>query len=415
MDAVILSNALDTNGQNARYARASERWGTDDGVLKALAIGHYDPAGVVGRFQIAAEKFGDLRIRSVHRATHIYQQMPADILWTRRNEREIRQLAAEADVIHLNNSTAAFRRLRLRRDKPVLLHHHGSLFRNNPAYLLQEARNFGALQAVSTVDLMRPVPDQLHWLPTAYDVDALVEMGDQNRREPDGKVRVVQCPTDGAHGPYKSTDALSAAIAQLQAEDVPVELLVVRDKPWAEAMALKATADIYFDQVILGYGCNAIEAWGMGIPVIAGADAWTLAKMREVYGTEQLPFYEASVDTITDAIRDLATSKAKRTKYAKLGMAHARKFHDELPALTRLAELYRRSFDEAYDGPVNIKMDPVTFRPLAPDRIPQFRVGGTLVSWNGGTFTTDNPAVVAKIRRMAMKHPGRYAVEEVVA
>ena len=132
MEAVIVSHALDTNGQNARYARASEKWGTAPGVLKALAIGHYDPAGVIGRYAALAEKTGFLRIRSVHRATHIYQQMPADIIWTWRNYREIRQLAWEADIIHLNNSTMAYRRLHVRHGTPTLLHHHGSLFRRDP-------------------------------------------------------------------------------------------------------------------------------------------------------------------------------------------------------------------------------------------------------------------------------------------
>lgn len=407
MNAVILSNALDTNGQNARYARASEKWGTDAGVLKALAIGHYDPAGVVGRFQAAADKFGELKIRSVHRAQHIYQQMPADIIWTRRNSPEIRRLAEAADVIHLNNSTVAYRRLRLRRDKPVLLHHHGSLFRDNPNYLLQEARNYGALQAVSTVDLMRPAPEYLHWLPSAYDIDALVELGDAHRREPDDRIRVVQCPTDGVNGRYKSTAALEAAVAQLQAEGLPLELVVVRGKPWAEAMELKASADIYFDQVILGYGCNAIEAWGMGIPVIAGADEWTLAKMREVFGSTTLPFYTATVDTIADAIRDLAGSKAKRTTWAKRGMAHVRTFHDERPALTRLAELYRRSYDEPYDGPVNQTTEPVTFRA----DVPQVRIG-KWITFVDGQYTTDNLHVIAKLRRIAQKNPS-YGIEVV--
>lgn len=415
MEALIVSNALDTNGQNARYARASQKWGTADGVVKALAIGTYDPAGVVGRFKIAAEKRDELRIRSVHRAQHIYQAMPADIVWSRRNEREIRELAHSADIIHLNNSTAAMRRLRLRRDKPLLLHHHGSLFRNNPAYLLQEAHNYGALQAVSTVDLMRVAPDALHWLPTAYDVDMLVAMGEANRREEDGRIRVVQCPTDGPHSPYKSTPLLEAAIGKLQAEGLPVDLIVVRDKPWAEAMVLKAQADIYFDQVILGYGCNAVEAWGMGIPVVAGADSWTLAKMREVYGSATLPFYTASIDTIADAIRDLAGSKTKRTTWAKRGMAHVRKFHDELPALTRLAELYARAGDEPYDGSARVEMAPVTFRALKPERMPAVRIGGTQVIYVDGTYTTDNPFVAAKIRKLSVQHPSRYAVEEVFA
>jgi hypothetical protein len=406
MDALILSNALDTNGQNQRYSKASEHWGTDRDVLKALAVGHYDPAGVIGRFQIAAEKYGSLRIRSVHRADHIYQQMPPDIRWTRNNEREIRQLAEEADLIHLNNSTVAARRLRIRRNKPMVLHHHGSLFRNDPKYGLGEGRNYQALQLVSTVDLMRYAPEHLHWAPTAYDIDWLQEFARQHRRVPDGKLRIVQCPTDGKDGPYKSTAALEASVQRAVAEGANLELMIVRDKPWLEALSIKATADIYFDQVKLGYGCNAVEAWGMGIPVIAGADAWTLGKMRQMYG--ELPFYEASESTITDALLALA-DEATHTRYSDKGLAHVRKYHDEKPALLQLATYYNRAINEPTDSfSQNLVIPPTTFRA----EVPQVRVAGRFVTFTNGQLQTDNPHVAAGLRRLALRHP-RYGIEEI--
>lgn len=332
MDALILSAALDTNGQNARYVRAAQKWGTDPDALKAMALGNADPAGVVGRFQIAAEKLGGLSIRSAHKA-EAYFEFPHDIIWDRRTDVEVRRLAREADVIHLNNSHRAYRQLHLR--QPALLHHHGTLFRNKPASLLSVAKRFGFVQAVSTIDLLQWAPDELTWLPTAYDVAELAALGATHRREPDGRIRVVSAPTNRM---WKSTDALQAAVRSLQAEGLPIDMVLVEGTTWAECMKTKATADIYFDQVILGYGCNAIEAWGMGIPVIAGADAWTLARMRQEYGT--LPFYEATVETIADAIRSLANSADMRAEYAGLGLAHVLRFHDERPALTRLAELY---------------------------------------------------------------------------
>jgi hypothetical protein len=407
VDSLILSNALDTNGQNARYARASEKWGTDEGVLKALAVGHYDPASVVGRYQVAAEKFGNLRIRSVHRSQHIYQQMPADIIWTHHNTNQIRELAEEADILHLNNSTVAARRLRLAR-KPTVLHHHGSLFRNDPKHQMQEARNFGAVQLVSTVDLMWIAPEILHWAPTAYDIDWLQEFGKAHRREPDSKVRIVQAPTDGKNGPYKSTAALEASVQRAVAEGADIELLVIRDKPWAECLAIKATADIYFDQVKLGYGCNAVEAWGMGIPVIAGADDWTIRKMGEVYGSKDLPFYRATEDTIYEAITTLAESKTLRDRYGKRGLAHVRKFHDERPAITRLAELYSMALAAPVMDRV-LDMEPVTFRAKAP----QVRAAGRFITFTNGTYTTDNPHIATALRMAAIRHSS-YGIEEVV-
>lgn len=411
MRSVILSYALDTNGQNYRYMKASQKWGHDPDVLKALAIGDYDPAAVVARFQDAARDSDELVIRSVHRSAHIYQSMPSDIMWEHRTESLVRNLARGADIWHLNNSWRPLQRLKIGYDKPILLHHHGSLLRQQYKDLLNWAYRHNAVQAVSTVDLMRYSPE-LHWLPTAYDVDWLQEFGREHRGAPRRATRVVSAPTNRT---YKSTDALEVAVAQLQRDGLDVELVIIEGMPWLDAMQIKATADIYFDQVAYdigdkhypgGYGCNAIEAWGMGIPVIAGADEWTSQKMREVYGSQHLPFYEATPATIGAAIADLATHKRKRTTYAKRGYDHIRRFHDEKPALVRLAELYRMAIDRYRPGQV-IPIEPVTFA----GTVPQILIGGKRITFSVGPYTTDSEPMIRQIRMLALRKP-HYGIRE---
>jgi hypothetical protein len=406
MNALILSAALDTNGQNARFARASERWGTDEGVVKALAVGRYDPASVVGRFQAAAAKTAELRIRSAHMATHLYQQMPADIVWDRTTMTQVYRLAEDADVIHLNNSTRAMAKIRMPIGrKPLVLHHHGSLLRDNPYPQLDSGRLWRAVQVVSTVDLLL-FSEDLAWLPTAYDVDWLSAFGRERGRAPDGRLRIVTCPTNRG---IKSTDALEAAVAEVR-QDIDVELVIVENRSWADAMAIKATADIYFDQVKLGYGCNAIEAWGMGIPVIAGAGPKILDRMRSEWKTKTLPFYTATEDTIADAIRALADPKT-RTTYAQRGMRHVRKYHDELPALIRLAGFYHRAMYEPAEERGRFALPrqlPVTFRSTEP----QIIIGNRRCTFVNEEFTTDNPHLIRRLRKMALAHP-RYRLEEV--
>ena len=112
-------------------------------------------------------------------------------------------------------------------------------------------------------------------------------------------VRIAHAPTNRA---IKSTDALIAVVEAFRAEGLPVELDLIEQVTLGECLARKAAADIYFDQVILGYGCNAIEAWGMGIPVIAGADPWTLERMRREFDG-RLPFLVATEETIADVLR----------------------------------------------------------------------------------------------------------------
>ena len=385
-------------------------WGPNPG-LKVMALGDYDPGGVVGRFQQAADHLGGPAIRSAHR-TEAYFRFPRDLLWAPGTEKLVQQLAREADVLHLNNTHAPLGRIAAGA-KPTLMHHHGSRFRRAPAGLLDAARKGHWVQAVSTVDLLRHAPN-LHWLPTAYDVDQLGAFGAAHAREPDGRIRVVSAPTSRV---TKSTEALIAACARLKAEGLPVDLVLVEGKRWDECVAVKATADIYFDQVGLGYGCNAIESWAMGIPVIAGADAWTLAKMTELFG--KLPFYPATEATIADAIRALATSKRLRTQYANRGLAHARRFHAEEPALARLVELYAeavRVFRPARAGKA-AAAPAVAARttgaavftcPYPRLAIP---VGRRRVRFVNGRAVIHDPATAAHMRLIAHSRP-RYQITE---
>jgi hypothetical protein len=230
-------------------------------------------------------------------------------------------------------------------------------------------------------------------------------------------VRVVSCPTNRE---IKSTDALEAAVRTLQAEGLPVELLVVTGRPWAESLAVKATADIYFDQVGLGYGCNAVEAWGMGIPVIAGADDWTLARMRKEWDMGprgSLPFLEATEATIADKLRVLVKSADARTVMGTLGHDHAEKYHAEKPALARLAELYGMAIRKMQAAPLPIQgpefpAEPGIFRTELPTL--RLRVGNQMVTFNHeGIARIPHPQTAAKVRQIAYDVP-KYRIHEVV-
>ena len=425
MKALIVGTALDTNGQNARFVEAAQRWGDDPDVLKALVVGKYDPADVGGRFREAAKKIGGLSIRSAH-ASEAYFEFPADIRWMPRrhghpNNALVQQLADECDVIHLNNSHHAYNRLRMHRlRKPALLHHHGSLLRSKGVALVQDAARFNMVQAVSTIDLLRWAPEA-HWLPTAYDLDELAAVRAEYRRPDDGLVRIVSCPTNAE---YKSTALLEAAVKQLQAEGLPVELVLVSGKRWAEALAIKATADIYFDQVAVpsidypgGVGCNAIEAWGMGIPVVAGADEWTTERMRQEWNLKEgdrLPFLEATNDTIADALRRLVVDAELRDSYSVLGRWHVETYHAEKPALARLAELYGMALAKGQAaveaGATYDEFAPGTFRTELSKLVLQ--VGSRQFRFTDQELTIDDPATAQKIRRIAQARK-RFLITEV--
>jgi hypothetical protein len=411
----MVGMALDTNGQKGRFVDAARKFGNDPSVISALIAGNDDLAGVAGRYAIAADKLeAGLAIRSAHKAS-AYFEFVHDIRWHRGNEAEVRALADAADLIHLTNDFKAYFWLRQHKPrKPALIHHHGTLFRNNPERMLSEARRFGMVQAVSTIDLKRPAPDELHWLPTAYDLDELARIREEHRRPEDGRIVVAHAPTNRE---IKSTDAFEAAVRTLQAEGLPVDALIIANKTHAECLRLKATADIYFDQVKLGYGCNAIEAWGMGIPVIAGADDWTLEAMGREFDADVLPFYLADEMTIADAIRALV-DPAVRFEYAwHRGNAHAQRFHAELPALQRLAEVYGIVLGtNATLPPVQTEAEefpakPGTFR-SEHSRV-SVRVANQVYRFvDGEPVTISDPRMAQRMRQVARYSPS-YRVSEV--
>jgi hypothetical protein len=411
MRVLMVGMALDTNGQKRRFVEAAKRWGDDPDVLKALVVGEHDLAGVAGRWVTAGEKEPALSIRSAHKARYAYFQYPEDLVWDRSTEPLVRQLADAADLIHLTNELTAYTRLgQHRHRKPALLHHHGTLLRNFPQRVLPQARRFHMLNAVSTVDLLR-VADDLHWLPTAYDLDELATIREQNRRPADGMVRIMSAPTNRD---IKSTALLEAAMNQLKAEGLPVELVLTEGRTWAECLAVKATADIYFDQVKLGYGCNAIEAWGMGLPVVAGAEPDILARMTTEWNTDRLPFAEATEATIADTLRMLVKSPDLRAEYAERGHTFAETYHAEKPALERLTELYDLAIRKMKAAPSAVveefPLAPGTFATTLPKL--SIRVSNQHYKFVDQRLTVDNPRMAQRVRQLARHQPG-YQISEV--
>jgi hypothetical protein len=259
------------------------------------------------------------------------------------------------------------------------------------------------VQAVSTPDLLQ-YGKGLHWLPTAYDVDHWAEYGKAHKREPDGRIRIVHAPTNRT---LKHTELFVSVVKELVLEGLPIDLILVEGQTWAECMAIKATADIVFDQLAFGYGCNAVEAWALGIPVISGGDPWTMDWMTREWGG--LPFHFASETTLKDAVRSMVESPDLRRVVTARGLAHVRKYHDEKPALERLAELYHLAI-KAYDKPARIPGKGVTFRNTRGRAV--YDSDGTRISFTDGMVEVSDPDTVDLLRKFAEGRPS-YGIEEV--
>jgi len=297
--AAILSPAADTGGQGARFLDAARQ--CDPGLqLRALA------------------------------GSATYMAFGGNEPWS---YRLVQRLFDWADVIHVKTTLGPYKQFDKGRSRPVLLHHHGTAYRERARYHLEEAAHFGALSAVSTIDLLRFDPERTHWLPSPQDCDMLAAR--RAEYEPSETVRVLHSPSSRR---VKSTDLFLSVMAELE-KRYNCKAIVVEGAAWRDVLTAKARyADIYYDQLNLGYGANALEAWAMGVPVVVGADEATLARMRAVLGT--LHFLPTTAETLYGRLEALIRSASQRQSEGAMGEAYVRRWHDYPVAVARLRELY---------------------------------------------------------------------------
>lgn len=292
--------------------------------------------GIVEAFRRHAP---DWDVRFVRRADN-YIGYPADIEWLPGADgTEVEELFARADVIH---HVARWQELDGWKDKGKVIHHHGRAFRHSPEAWVAEARRHGAQALGSTLDLVAFDPRGMIWLPNPYDLDML---GQYRSPHANQTLRIAHAPTIRSG---KSTEAFLAATERL-AREVPIEVDVIERVSWEECLRRKARADIYYDQVFTAYGNNAIEAWGLGLPVVAGVDpAGALAfgmrvpprtekLMRSTWG--ELPFLPATESTIYDALRRLVEPDQRR-EWAERGRQHVRRWHSGEVVVAMLRVIY---------------------------------------------------------------------------
>lgn len=293
--------------------------------MRVLNASHLADTGGNGiRTARAFGRLTDWTYRSTCRTSN-YLAYPQDLPWDMALDEWRR-----ADVVHVRDGFQAEAMLGAP-ERPTVIHHHGTQLRRKHETLIPEQRRRGAIGLVSTLDLLAIAPDDLTWAPALYDLDALAIM-----RQPvdDGVLRIAHAPTNRS---VKSTEAFLRAARRLSHE-LPVEVILVERTPWAECLARKARADVYFDQVALGYGNNAIEAWGMGIPVVAGAQPATLDAMERRFGT--IPFLIADESGIYAALRAMADPSVRKV-WAERGRAHAERYHSEAAGVGFLQAVYQ--------------------------------------------------------------------------
>jgi hypothetical protein len=304
-------------------------------LIRVLILSPSDDTGAVGvSIKGAFDRHSeDILVRAV-RNTDNYARHPYDVQNWFNNKSLVNRLYEQADIVHWMEKFDGENTLFSRDyNKPIVLHHHGTLLREQPAYYRTGVER-KAIQLASTVDLLRWGRD-IRWMPNPYNNEWL-----KSFREPRPSGRSVlelfHSPTNRA---IKGTAEL---IAATQGSET-INLTVSEFKPWVENLRLKGYSDAYYD-CPYGLGNNAVEAMGMGIPVIAGmvdsewANPAVKAKMVEMWG--QLPFIEHTRDDLAEVLQEVTLNEDLRRNYSQIGLNHFRNFHDERVVVKMLTDVY---------------------------------------------------------------------------
>lgn len=292
-----------------------------------------DTGGVGVALAQALNRHTGWSARAVHR-TQNYIQYPVDILWPPGlpPTQEILDLAAEADVLHVMERWDAVDWLPGWTERPLVMHHHGTIFREwRTRYLNDSVEQFRAYPICSTIDLTLLGPG-IEWLPNPVDIGRMRQIRAESFL-PHEELRAAHSPTNA---PIKGTDAF---IRACQGAGFDLDLIQWTD--WRSCLYRKARADLVLDQLTFGYGLSGIEALAMGIPVIGGCkDRRVIDLMWGTFGN--LPFLLADEGSLPGMVAYMRDPEA-RAASAAVGHAIVREWHEESKVAARLAGIYEKA------------------------------------------------------------------------
>lgn len=305
--------------------------------LRILQLSSYDPGLVAYRFHTALNTSTPHASVLGHRASGNPFAGPLQYD-TAADAGRLRAAALTADVAHLHLGWAQWLELAPRRPRPPLfvVHHHGTIYRRDPAKAHAEDRRRGAhLRLVANPELLKYGDDQddLRWLPNPVPVGWYRRLAAAQRPLAGGPLRVAHSPSK-RH--LKGTEEFLAAVAALRARGLGIEA-VVTEGLHADVLAAKATCHASFDSFWLGMQCSGLEAAAMGQPVIAG-DPDAAAYYRATVGF--LPYtYANDRPALEAALEQLATDPAFfAAEQARVG-TFVEAWHDEPAVASRYLDL----------------------------------------------------------------------------
>lgn len=144
------------------------------------------------------------------------------------------------------------------------------------------------------------------------------------------KIRIGHAPTNRA---AKGSDVIISVLKKMAAK-YPLEIVLIENLPYQQALKLKSTCHIFIDQIgDLGYGINGLEALAMGIPTCS-----CLAEgFAEKYPDQ--PFVEINGENMEEKVAELVINADFRRKMGLQGRKWVIEHHDPVRVVEEIQGL----------------------------------------------------------------------------
>lgn len=206
---------------------------------------------------------------------------------------------------------------------------HGSKYRKSPDKYLRLIEQRGWFLTVATPDLTK-----IHNAPWMPDTRILPR---PSGPQIEGFV-VLHCPSIRAN---KGTKHVIAAVKTVS----NIDFRLVEDLTWDETIRLKSRIErgVLVDQFEWGYGCNAIEAWAYGLPVISHVVGDSRKAFKRLFG--YFPFLDTSPGNVAHAIRQMRKAQTYE-RIKAIGRGHYERYHAPAATAGIALEYYKRVLDQ---------------------------------------------------------------------
>lgn len=316
--------------------------------LRSLQLTHFDPGSAAYRYHSAANHAGG-GISAFARWEH--EGRFCDLRqWDIGTERAfVLELMRTADVVHVHMDYACLDPVLAAwptKDQLLIRHYHGSVqpeATQIPPTIVQNAHDdaVGAVQVGARLYHSR-YSSRMHWLPIPMPIGDYARLRARHFVKEDGDrpLRIAHSPTQSA---IKGTSSYQHVVTSMARDGKTVVGLKIAEMQHGDALAFKATADIFFDSFWLGIQGSGLEAAAMGQMVIAGD-----AEVRDEYIREigYCPYtFAADADELRQVIERAIEEPAWRYAEAARVNGYVRQYHDYAVVGARYWEIVRTEME----------------------------------------------------------------------